>query len=100
MPNVAGSLPLGLADEARPSTNLHRERRQLLLHGHVLQRDVLRQTILAIGRWCFAADQRREVLARGGRDVEAILRDERAWQLLFTVGDLVELRGFDLPAVR
>src|SRR5205814_8995045 len=73
--------------------------RGLLLHRDVLQATVSRQPVLEGGKG-LAADERREVVAAFGRDVEAVGGDEVARNLLFHVRDVAELRHAALPSIR
>src|SRR5437870_7365365 len=72
---------------------------ELLRYGDVPEPDVTRQAVLE-RREVLAAHERRQIGSRLGGDAEAICADEIARHLLLDVGDPIERRDADLPAVR
>src|SRR5690349_22783868 len=74
-------------------------RRELLRNRDVLQSNVARKSVLE-RREGFATDQRREILPRFRRDAEAVPGNEVPWHRLLDIGDSVERRHTELPAIR
>src|SRR5260370_39642266 len=74
------------------------ERGELLWYRHVLQLDVVGQSVL-VRRRRLALDQRRNVSAAFRRDVKPVFGDEIARHHLFLVVDVGEVRTGDAPAI-
>src|SRR6266568_2823516 len=73
--------------------------RELFRYRDILEPHVARQSV-AEQREILAAHQRRQIAPGLGGDAEAVAGDEIARHLLLDVGDAVERRHADLPAIR